>query len=541
MGKTRKAAIYLFAVLVAALAFAAGCGGGRPGEVSYTVRQGGRNGIVVGAQAVRYHQKGGRLEYGGVERRPYQVEPTTTYRRLTVSPDRSKLEGYWSSRRVPGAPFHTYINHPGDLYSYLDDRLQTFDYASPSASSGGNLPFEPDSACLMQALADKFFAAKVEQATALVIVPSRSSVVQPVYIRREGKAGLKVTGEGIGDVDMKFDGAGVLEEATGGGVFIRKGRAGAMSSRPFQPQGRAREIMEVRVPTPDRIPGGERLELAGSLYIPQGKRPHRAVVLAGDFGPRDRTGGGFLSQVAERLAGDGMVVLTCDKRGIPKSQGTYATYTRETAAADLNAQVDYLTLRGDIDIGHIAIVGYGEGGQLASQVAASNPYVSSLVMMAAPSVPLFPDLTLLQARTAEAAGAMRPAEEEAVELRVSNQLNLLGQVPGDYVKLGGHELFLGWMRSQATADPLASAGALAIDVLVVQGGRDAVVLPEQARQTMRALEVRSRGTQELALFEGLGHDFGPMLLEGASVPYRAHPQVDRAVLDKVSGWLKDRK
>jgi hypothetical protein len=57
---------------------------------------------------------------------------------------------------------------------------------------------------------------------------------------------------------------------------------------------------------------------------------------------------------------------------------------------------------------------------------------------------------------------------------------------------------------------------------------------------MQALEARGRGTQELAFFENLGHDFGPMLLEGASVPYRAHPEVERAVLDKVAGWLRDR-
>jgi hypothetical protein len=57
---------------------------------------------------------------------------------------------------------------------------------------------------------------------------------------------------------------------------------------------------------------------------------------------------------------------------------------------------------------------------------------------------------------------------------------------------------------------------------------------------MRSLEARGRGGQELALFERLGHDFGSFISEGDSVPYRAHPKVDRIVLDKVSGWLKGR-
>jgi hypothetical protein len=262
-------------------------------------------------------------------------------------------------------------------------------------------------------------------------------------------------------------------------------------------------------------------------------------VLEGDFGPQDRTGGGFLSELAERLVGEGIAVLVCDKRGIPQSQGKYATYTMDSAVRDLDAQVDYLFLRGDIDIERITAVGYGEGGQVAARVAASNPYVSALVMMATPSVPLWPDLALIQVGLAESAGLVPQADADAARIRVANQVGFVSLESGETAKVDGHEVFLGWMRSQAANDPPSSISSLDIPVLVVQGGRDGIVPPEQARQVMTVLEARGRSTQELALFEELGHNFGPLLLEGAAVPYRRHPTVDPAVLETISRWLKD--
>ena len=531
---------FLLTLLLVIPAIVGGCKEGRPGEVSYIVKQGGRAGTVIGGQTVRWGRQNGLVNFTSVERRPYEVYDTTTYRRLTVSADGKGFDGYYSNVRVPGASFRTYLSRKSGGYTYLANDLQTFDYVPLLTSTGTLLPFEPDSACLMQALADKFFAAKTKQANMFVVVPSRSSRVRQIFVERQGENRLKVTGEGIGEVGMKFDGAGVLTDASGAGVFIVRGRAGRLSSRPFAPHEASSRIKEVRVPTPDRLADGDKLELAGSFYMPSGKAPYKAVVLAGELGPQDRTGGGFLSQLAERLAGEGMAVLVCDRRGVPQSQGSYGTYTLDSYVSDLNAEVDYLVLRGDVNIERISMVGYGEGGVAASKVAGSNPYVSSLALMATPSVPLFPDLLLAQTRQAAETGLIESAEAEAVELNISNLMGLLEQVSADTILMGGHELFLGWMRSQAVNDPLASVGALDMHVLVVQGAADERVPTEQALQIMRSLEARGRGGQELALFERLGHDFGSFISEGDSVPYRAHPKVDRSVLDKVSGWLKGR-
>ena len=535
-----RIAAFCLVVLLWVPVIAGGCEDGRPGQVSYVVRQGGRAGTVIGGQTVRRSRKNGLVEFESVERRPYQVYDTTVYRKLTVPAEGKGIDGYYSNVRVPGASFRTYLSRRGRDYAYFADDLQTFDNVPFLTTSGSLFPFESDSACLMQSLADVFFAEGARQANTYVLVPSRSSVARQVVIRQAGENVLKVTGEGMDEVSMKFDHKGVLTEAACAGIYIVKGRAGSLRSKPFAPRGASGTLKEVRVQTPDRLPGGDRLELAGSLYAPSGKRPYKAVVLAGEFGPQDRTGGGLLSQLAERLVSDKTAVLVCDRRGIPHSQGSYATYTLDSYVNDLNAEVDYLVMRGDIDMEHISMVGYGEGGIAASRVAASNPYVSSLVLMATPSVPLFPDLRLEQVRRAAREGTVEMVEAQAAELNIGNLVSLLERESADTTKLSGHQVFLGWMRSQAAGGPLASIAALDIPVLVVQGADDDLVPVGHARRLMQSLEARGRGTQELALFERLGHHFGPFISQGDSVPYRAHPQVDRGVLDKVSSWLEGR-
>ena len=176
---------------------------------------------------------------------------------------------------------------------------------------------------------------------------------------------------------------------------------------------------------------------------------------------------------------------------------------------------------------------------MASRVAASNPYVSSLVLMATPSMPLFPDLALSQVELAESAGLLQPAEAAAARIRIETEIRLLNETSGNTLELGGRELFLGWMRSEAANDPLTSIGSLEIPVLVAQGGRDARVPADQATAILNTLNARGNSTQKLALFEKLGHTFGTMFSEGATAPYRAHPEIDPEVLNVVSNWLKE--
>ena len=535
MREKRSRLITLALVLILVVPAFAGCGSrGRPARASYIVKQGG---ITIGGQQVNYLKDAGAVTYSANEHRPFEISDTTTYRKLTVTPDLARLKGYYANTTVPGASYRTYINPAGDRYYFLDDQLQIFNYVPSFSPERGFLPFEPDSAALLQVLVDKFLAARVDSAAALVIMPSKSSVLREVFVAKQGADRIRVTGEGVPDLSLTIDSAGLLTGMQGGGLVITTGSAGTLDSRPFAPTGKAREVQEVRVPTTDKLSNGDSLELAGSFYIPATKGPYRSVILVGEFGPEDRTGAGFLGRIAEQLTDRGMAVLTCDKRGVPRSQGKYSTYTYNSAVLDLNSEVDYLVLRGDVDANRIALVGFGEGGALACRVAASNPYVTALALMATPSVPLFPDLAGTQVEMRGGLGLLTKAEVNTAGLNIANLVNTVASTNAATIKIQGHELFLGWMRSQEGNSALASIGSLTIPVLVMQGGMDGNVPAKQSDELMRALEARGKSTQELALYDKLGHYFGPLLLEAQAVPYRDHPNVDTAVLEKLSGWL----
>ena len=119
------AAACLLALILAVPLLAGGCGSRRPGEASYVVKQGG---IEIGEQAVRFSGEEGEAVYGAKERRPFKVLDTTTYRKLTLSSDLKDIQEYYSSRRVPGAAYRTYLSRSGGSFTYLADELQTFDY-----------------------------------------------------------------------------------------------------------------------------------------------------------------------------------------------------------------------------------------------------------------------------------------------------------------------------------------------------------------------------------------------------------------------------
>ena len=529
--------------LLSCFTLLSGCGPENLTRTTYVVKQGG---TAVGDQTVWVEKLDGAVKYYSTERRPYLEYQTTTYRSLESTSDMKTLKKYVSKTRVPGASYSTTIGKitqpdAPPHYYYLDDRLQTFEYLPRIPVGRGFLPLEMDSSCLLQAAADKFLAARLQEARAMAVVPSRSPLPREVFFQKTGADSFRMSGEGLGEVTVTCDRRGLIESVTGikGGLEISKGSVRLPPSRPFETGPAGYTVRRVTVKTPDRVSAEEFMSLSGRLYLPRGKKkPYRGVVLAGDWGPQDYTGGGFLSQFASHLAAEGMAVLCCDRRGVPDSGGSYARYTLESYASDIDSQVQYMALRDDIDGDRIALLGYGEGGIAAVAVASSNPYISDCVLMATPAVRIFPELEG-QVVEREAARGVLLEQEAANRLRNIKALTeVLDMTSENVVQLEGKQLFLGWMRSQAGNDLAEKLARLDDDVLVVQGTGDEVVPPDQARSIMAVLEARGRGRQRLALFEGLGHSFGRFNDEAESRPFRAHPVVDPEVLRTVSGWLK---
>lgn len=131
-----------------------------------------------------------------------------------------------------------------------------------------------------------------------------------------------------------------------------------------------------------RIPSDQGVVLAGTLRTPGGRGPgpFPAVLLVGGSGPGARGG---LSPLMERLLGDGIAVMEYDKRGVGQSTGEFVDSLRymETDAA---AAVRYLRSLEYLDGDRIALIGHSQGGAVAPAVAAKDPAIVAVVMLAGP-------------------------------------------------------------------------------------------------------------------------------------------------------------
>ncbi|HEY5503032.1 MAG TPA: alpha/beta fold hydrolase [Candidatus Anoxymicrobiaceae bacterium] len=535
--RDRVVAAILALALVAPLAIA-GCGGG--GNVfvnSYVVKEAGKE---VGSQKVTVKENSSGVFYSSTESMPFTVFGTTFTRKVAVAKDLKTITSYESDQSVPGATYSTFIQPSADKTGllFLDNRLQMYEWVPLLTTEKRLLPLEPGSVCTLQVLLERFTHAQVTGANATVVIPSRSPVPRTILIQKTSAFFLRITSPGIPDIEVTFDKNSFVTKMRTGDITIEKASPGAMTSTAFQPVTKGTTFTEVSVPTTEKLSNGQKLTLAGSMYFPaKAGKPYKAVILTGEEGPQDRTGGGFLSQIADALAGQGFVVLTCDRRGIPKSQGDYATLTPQTQLADIDSQVDFLVGRGDIDTNKIALVGYGEGGLLSASAAATNPYVKRLALMATPSVRMFPDFARVQVADAQKTGLLNDAEAAFQLWLVDALVATVNGNPGSTLQLSGHKVFLDWMRSwMAAANP--NFAAIKVPVQVMQGTADYVVPASMAAQIMQGLQQRPGGQQQLAQFDGLGHSFGKELNQAASKPKRQHPLVDPKVLDSLTTWMK---
>jgi uncharacterized protein len=133
-----------------------------------------------------------------------------------------------------------------------------------------------------------------------------------------------------------------------------------------------------------------KIELAGTLTIPEGKGPFPAVILVTGSGPQNRNeelmGHKPFLVIADYLTRNGIAVLRYDDRGTFKSKGNFANSTTFDFADDAEAALNYLLTRNEINPQNIGIAGHSEGGMIAPVIAARNVKVRFIILLAAPGI-----------------------------------------------------------------------------------------------------------------------------------------------------------
>jgi pimeloyl-ACP methyl ester carboxylesterase len=255
--------------------------------------------------------------------------------------------------------------------------------------------------------------------------------------------------------------------------------------------------------------GAGGVKLAGTLTMPQSGGAFAAVILIAGSGPHDRDEAIFGHKpflvLADYLTRQGIAVLRSDKRGIGQSTGNYAAATSEDFASDTESAVAYLKTRPEIDPKKIGLLGHSEGGLIAPMVAAKDPSVAFIVLMAGPG--LRGDAIIMAQRRliAEAMGAPKDkldagdaVQREILDAVVNAQSPDEARAKARTVLVAAEPnapeatidaqvagLTSPWYRFFLTYDPAPTLKQVRCPVLALNGSKDLQVPP---LEDLRAIE-----------------------------------------------------
>jgi dienelactone hydrolase len=257
--------------------------------------------------------------------------------------------------------------------------------------------------------------------------------------------------------------------------------------------------------------------LAGTLLLPKtGTRPFPVVITITGSGQqtRDEPVGiaglekyRLMRQVAETLASRGLAVLRVDDRGAGKSTGseTLATATTSGFADDVRAQVAYLRSRPEIDANRIALVGHSEGGIIAPMVAATDPQIAAIVLLAG-SGKRGDQISMDQVNDILERDATMTAEEKNKRRGEQQEMIRAVVTGGDLSKYPAQAL-PPWFKEFWTYDPLPTIRKVRQPVLIMQGALDRQITAEQAGMLEQAARGAGNKDVTVRLFPTLNHLF----------------------------------
>jgi len=131
-------------------------------------------------------------------------------------------------------------------------------------------------------------------------------------------------------------------------------------------------------------------KIAGVEYFREPIYPTAILITGSGQQDRDETIMGHkpFAVIADQLSRQGIAVLRIDDRGTGNTTGNFDTSNTRDFALDVEAAIDFLKTRKDVDLDRIGLIGHSEGGMIAPMVAAKRKDLNFIVLLAGPGVPI---------------------------------------------------------------------------------------------------------------------------------------------------------
>ena len=290
--------------------------------------------------------------------------------------------------------------------------------------------------------------------------------------------------------------------------------------------------------------GTDGLAVDGTLSVPRRPGPLPAVVLLAGSGSldRDETIGRNkpFKDVAWGLATQGVAVLRFDKVTYAHA-GDLQHADRFTLSDEYLppalAAVDRLRAVAEVDDARIFLLGHSLGGTVAPRIAAAEPSVAGLILLAGGAQPLHwvlvRQFTYLASLRPENEAASRPVIEKLTEQAERIDADLSPSTPAGELPLGAPASY--WLDLR-DYDPAGLAATLGKPMLILQGGRDyQVTVADDLALWQAALSDHRDVT--IQVYPELNHLFAPGSGPSSPAEYEPAQHVDATVIADVANWL----
>jgi dienelactone hydrolase len=318
----------------------------------------------------------------------------------------------------------------------------------------------------------------------------------------------------------------------------------AQAAAPWEPPGYA---------DPDRFDdhevtlGSGPLAVSGTLSLPRQRQSGLlpALVLLGGSGPEDRDGSigrsKPLKDLAWGLASRGVAVLRFDKvtHAHPDRVRENRAFTvADEYLPDALAAIALLQAHPAVDATRVFVAGHSLGGTVAPRVAAAEPSVAGLVLLAGGVQPLqwaaVRQISYLASLAPATAAAAQPGIDAlTAQARRVDSPDLSPETPDAELPFSVPAPY--WLDLRGY-DPVAVAAGLRQPMLLLQGGRDyQVTVADDLSRWRAGLDHRPDVT--VRVYPADNHFFFPGTGPSSPAELPAAQHLDPEVVADVSDWL----
>jgi uncharacterized protein len=283
------------------------------------------------------------------------------------------------------------------------------------------------------------------------------------------------------------------------------------------------------------------IKLAGTLTMPKGDGPFKAVILITGSGAQNRNeelmGHKPFLVIADYLTRNGIAVLRYDDRGMGESQGNYIVATSADLATDAEAALNFMKKNPKIIPDKIGLIGHSEGGLIAAILAAGNPGIGFIVSLAGPGV-VGKDLIVKQTTDINKLSGAKESDikeanqtyrklysiiikekdnkqAEAKVTEFSRKTLEKKNVPEEDIKKALIQVkmtyganAIGWWRYFLATDPAEFWKKVQCPVLALNGDKDVQVSAvENTGAIRKALQKQNNKASQTVILQGLNHLF----------------------------------